>query len=65
MLHVILPNLQLILFFVCLIVESYKKILIRHFAIDSIVIYRITIISNIQNKVVNCIEFRVIEDWLI
>ena len=61
MLHVILPNLQLVFFFVCLIIESFKKILIRRLAIGSIVVYCTIIILNILNKTADCIELRVIK----
>ena len=60
-----LPNLQLVLFFVYLIIESFKKILMCRFAMDSIVIDCTTVISNTLNKVADCMELRVVEDWSI
>lgn len=48
-------------FLVCLIVESFKKVLICHLVIGSIVVYRIPIIPNILNKVVNYVELRVVK----
>lgn len=52
------PNLQFELFFVCLIVKSFKKILIYSLAINSIISYHTTIILNIKNKVAYYIKFR-------
>ena len=51
-----LPNLQLVLFFVCLIVESFKKVLIRRLTISNIVVYCTTIIPNTLNKVADLHE---------
>ena len=62
--HSMLLNLQFVFFFVCLVVESFKKVLMRHLGIRSIEIYYTTIISNIVKKLVNYIEFRVVKDWL-
>ena len=59
-----LPNLPVILIFLCLIIENFKKVFMRHLAIGSIVVYRTTIISNILNKVANCIEFKIVKGWL-
>ena len=63
--HVMLPNLQLVFFFVCFIIKNFKKALMRHLAMGSIVVYSTTIISNILNKMVDCMELRVVESWLI
>lgn len=60
-----LPNLLLRFFFIYLIIESYKKVFIRHFVISSIVIYCTIIIPNIPNKIVNCREFSIVKYWLI
>ena len=65
MLHIMLPNLQLILFFVCSFIKSFKKVLLRRLAMSSIIVYYITIIPNILNKVVDCMEFRIVEGYLI
>ena len=51
-----LPNLQLILFFTHFVIKSFKKVVIYHFAIGSIVVYCITIIPNILNKVIDYME---------
>ena len=64
MMHVILPNLELVLFVVCLVVKSFKKVLMLRLTIGSIIVYHTTIIPNTLNKVANCIEFRVVKDWL-
>ena len=55
-----LPNLRLVLFFVCPIVETLKKY-IRRLTMNSIVVYHTTIILNIVNKVANYMEFRVVK----
>ena len=60
-----LLNLQVVLFFVCPIVERFKKVFIHCLTMNNIVIYRITIMSNILNKMVNYIELRVVKNWLI
>ena len=57
-----LSDLQIVLFFVCLIVKSFKKIFMYYFAISYIIIYCITIILNILDMITNCIEFRVVEN---
>ena len=62
--HVMLPNLQLVLFFVCSVVKSFKKILMRRLAMGSIVVYYTTIIPNRVNKVVDCMELKVVKGWL-
>lgn len=59
--HVMLSNLQLVLFFVYSIIENLKKVLMRCFAIGSIVVYCTTIILNILNKVADCIKFRIVK----
>ena len=64
MTYIMLSNLQVVLFFVCPILENFKKIFICRLAISSIVVYRTTIIPNILDKVANCIELRVVESWL-
>ena len=63
--HVILPNLQLILFFIYFVIKSFKKVFICCLAIGSIIVYHTIIISNILNKVADCIELKVVEAWSI
>ena len=65
MTYVILPDLQIILFFVFFIIENFEKVFIYHLAMSYVIIYHITIILNILDKVANCIEFRIVEGWLI
>ena len=60
MAYVILLNLQVILFFIHLIVKHFKKKFICHFAMDNIVVYHTIIIPNTLNKVANCIELKVV-----
>ena len=59
-----LPNLQVVLFLIYLIMESFKNLFMRYLAMDSIVVYRTTIIPNTLDKMTNCIEFRVVKGWL-
>ena len=59
--YIMLPNLLLIYFFVCSIVENFKKVFMRHLAIGSIVIYRTTIIPNTLNEMADYIELRVVK----
>lgn len=56
-----LPDLQLVLFFIDFIVKNFQKIFIRRFAIGCMIIYYTIIISNISNKFINCIKFRVVK----
>lgn len=63
--HVILLNLQLIFFFIFLIIEIFKKGLICHLVMDNIVVYCTTIIPNIRNKVVNYMKLWVVKSWSI
>lgn len=60
-----LPYLGLILFFLYLVLDCFKKVLLRRPIIDSIVVYYIIIISNTLNKVANYIELRVVKGWSI
>ena len=62
--YVILPNLHLVLFLVCPIIESFKKLLMRRLAMGSIVVYYTTIILNTLNKATNCMKVRVVKGWL-
>lgn len=61
--HIMLKNLRLILFFIFFVIKSFKKILMRHFAIGSIVVYCTTIIPNTLNKVVDYIKLRIGKCW--
>ena len=61
MAYVMLSNLQVVLFFVHLIVERFKKVFIYHLIIGNIVVYRTIIISNILNKVANGMKFGIVK----
>ena len=61
MAYIMLLNLQLVLIFVCFNIKSFKKVVMRHLAMGSIIVYRTTIILNIPSKVVYCMEFRVVK----
>ena len=63
MAYIMLVNLQVVLFFVCPIVENFKKVFICRLTMSNIVVYRTTIIPNTLNKVANCIEVRVVKGW--
>ena len=59
--HVMLPNFRFVFFFVCLMIESFKKVLICHLAMGSIVVFCTIIILNKLNNVVDCMEFKVVK----
>lgn len=59
-----LSNLQFVLFFIYSIIKYFKKLFIYCFAINSIVVYYITIISNILNKIAIFIKLEIVKDWL-
>ena len=59
-----LSNLRVILFFICPIIERFKKILMCRLAMGSIVVYYTTIILNILNKVANYMKLRIVKSWL-
>lgn len=61
MTYVILLNLCVVLFFISFVVKCFKKIFIGCLAMNYIVIYSITIIPNILNKVDNSMEFGIIK----
>lgn len=61
MAYVMLSNLLVVLFFVYPIVKLFKKIFMHHLAIKSIVIYCITIMLNMLNKVANCIKLGIVK----
>ena len=56
-----LSNLQIILLFVFPIVQRFKKVFMHRLAMDNIVFYRITIISNILNKMANYIKLKIVK----
>lgn len=65
MMHIMLLNLRFILFFIFLFIETFKKVLMRCFAITNIIIYCTTIIPNILKKIADYIELMVVKSWLI
>lgn len=56
-----LPNLQLIIFFIDFILKIFKIVLIYHFIINNLIVYYIAIISNTLNKIVNNIKLKVVK----
>ena len=56
-----LPNFRIILFFVNLIVKSFKKVFVSYFAIIYIKVYSSIIIPDALDKVAICIELRIVE----
>lgn len=60
-----LSNLQVILFFNYLVINSVEKILIYYLAIGNIIVYCTIIILNLSNKVTNYIILRIVNSWLI
>ena len=61
MTYIMLPDLQVVLFFVCPIIESLEKIFMCCLAVGCVIIYRTAIIPNALDKLANCIEFKVVE----
>ena len=59
--YVIFPNLQVVLFFVCSVIENLKKVFICHLAMGNIVVYYTIIILNTLDKQANCMELRVVK----
>ena len=60
-----LQSLRLVPFFICFIVECFKKIFIHCLIIGSIVIYHTPIILNTLNNMAYYIEVRVVKGWSI
>ena len=58
-----LPNLRVVLLFICSVIKSFEKIFIRHLAMASIIVYCTTIIMNTLDKMVHCMELRVVKSW--
>ena len=58
-----LPNLRIVLFFISFIVKSFKKVFIGCFTISCIIVYSITIILDVLDKMSDCIKFGVIKHW--
>ena len=58
---IMLPDLQVILFFVCFIIESFEKVFMCYFTMSYDIIYRITIILNTLDKMANYIEFMIVK----
>ncbi len=58
-----LPDLQVVLFFVRPIVESFEKVFMRRLAVGYVIIYCTTIIPNALDKVANRMELRIVEGW--
>ena len=61
MLHIMLSNLQLILFFTCFIIENFIIAFIYYLTISNIIIYCIVIIANIPNKVIDYIKLKIVK----
>lgn len=61
MMQIIIPNLQLVFFFVYSMIENFKKVFIYYLTIGNIMIYHTTTISNILNKITDYVKFRVVK----
>ena len=61
MIYIILSELQFVFFFVCFVIKCFEEVFIYHLTISYIIIYYITIISNILSKMTNYIKFKVVE----
>lgn len=64
MVYITLTNLQLVLFFICLVIKNFKKIFINQLIINNIIVYCTIIISNIPNKIIDYIELKIVKCWL-
>lgn len=60
MAHVMPSYLRVVLFFVCSVVESFKKILMHRLIIGSIIVYHITIIPHTPNKMTDSIKLEIV-----
>ena len=58
-----LLDMQVVFYFVCPIIENFEEVFMRRLAIGCVIIYHITIIPNTLDKVVNCMEFKVVAGW--
>lgn len=58
-----LPNLQVILFFISFVIKNFKKVFICRFAMCYIIIYYIIIILNLLDKIANYIKLGIIKSW--
>lgn len=56
-----LPNLQIIFFFIHFVIKRFKKIFIHYLTLGCIIIHYTTIILNALDKVVDYIELKVVE----
>ena len=59
-----LPDLQIVCFFVSSVIKSFKKIFMSCFAMNYIIVYSTTIIPDVLDKVSDYMEFGVIKYWL-
>ena len=60
-----LLDLRIVLFFVSLVVKSFKKVFMSCFAMSFIIVYSTTIIPDALGKVASCMELRVVKYWSI
>ncbi len=65
MTYIMLPDLEVVLFFDCAIIESFEKVFMHRLAMGCIIIYHTTIIPNALDKVTNYMKFKVVGGWLI
>ena len=57
-----LPDLQVILFFVLLVIESFKKVFMHCLDLGYIIIYHTTIIPNALDKMASRMKLKVVKD---
>lgn len=60
-----LPNLQVVVLFIYLVIKSFEKIFMRHLIMGYIIVYYITIIPNIFDNMVHSMEFHIVKSWSI
>ena len=59
--HILFFKFTSYIFFICSVIEIFKNVFIHYFTMDYIIIYRITIILNILDKMVNWAKLSVVE----
>lgn len=63
-LYAMLPDLQVVIFFVRFVIKISQKIFICCLIVGYTTIYRTTIILNALKKIVNYIKLTVVDGWL-
>ena len=59
-----LINPKVVFFIYLFYYKIFKKVFLYYFTMNNIIIYYITIIPNIQNKIFDFIKFKIVKNWL-